>query len=169
MNKSKQNLNSLFDLSLIVEKIKFLEEQQSTIFNLKQNHNYDWLKRSHTQSIPKVVNDLEIRKKFKEIQRDSLQSWKPIIFPTNYNKSQIRSKQNNITPSPQEISINKKIHSTPIKVQNEVNKRVKSTDFRVQLKKTEAQDIEAQFLETRNIIKQFNRIKRKSVRFNILT
>ncbi|CAD8158870.1 unnamed protein product [Paramecium octaurelia] len=169
MNKQKQNLNSLFDLSLIIEKIKFLEEQQSSMFNEKCNHNQELLKKSKIQSIPKIINDFEIKRKFKEIQRDSLQSWKPIIFPTNQNKSLIRSKQNNITPYPQEISINKYIHPTPIRVQNEVKKRVKSTDLRVQLKKTEAKDIEAQFLETRNIINQFNRIKRKSVRFNILT
>ncbi|CAD8143412.1 unnamed protein product [Paramecium pentaurelia] len=170
MNKTKQKQNSLFDLSVIIEKIKNLDEYQSTMFLINKRPNYELLNQSNTQFIPHIINDFEIKRKFKEIQRDSLLSQKPFMIPKTLNKSQIYSKQINTTPNPQEFSIEKKIPSTSFKVQkNIVNKRTKSTDYRIQLKKTVTKDIEAQFLETRNLIKRFNKIKRKSVRFNIQT
>ncbi|CAD8046312.1 unnamed protein product [Paramecium primaurelia] len=167
MNKTKQKQNSLFDLSVIIEKIKNLDEYQSTMFLINKRPNYELLNQSNTQFIPHIFNDFEIKRKFKEIQRDSLLSWKPFIIPNTLNKSQIYPKQINTTPKPQVLSIEKKYPSTSFKVQNVVNKRTKSTDYKIQLKKTETKDIEAQFLETRNLIKRFNKIKRKSVRFNI--
>ncbi|CAD8053826.1 unnamed protein product [Paramecium primaurelia] len=172
MNITKQKLESLFDLSIIIEKIKILDEQQSNMFHLTKRPNYQLQKQSNTEFIPHIINDFEIKRKFKEIQNDSFLSWKPHIIRTNQKISQKRPSQiSKVSPSPKplELSVEKKIHSTTFMIKQNNKIRTKSTDQRIKLRKIETKDIEAQFLETRNLINRFNRIKRKAVRFNILT
>ncbi|CAD8050974.1 unnamed protein product [Paramecium sonneborni] len=173
MNKTKQKLDSLFDLSIIVEKIKFLEEQQSALLHLTKRPKYELPKQSNTQQlIPHLIDDFEIKRKFKEIQNDSFFQWKPAIIPKNQNKSLQRPQlPYKVNPSPQRLEclIKTKVQSDTIKVTHEKRIRTQSTKQRRQIRKIEANDIEAQFLETRNLINRFNRIKRKEVRFNILT
>ncbi|CAD8134131.1 unnamed protein product [Paramecium octaurelia] len=172
MNITKQKLESLFDLSIIIEKIKILDEQQSNMFHLTKRPNYQFQKQSNTQFIPHIINDFEIKRKFKEIQNDSFQSWKTPIIRINQSVCQKRPSQfSKVSPSPKplEMQTEKKINSTTIMIQQNKNIRTRSTEYRMKLRKTETKDIEAQFLETRNLINRFNRIKKKAVRFNILT
>ncbi|CAD8136648.1 unnamed protein product [Paramecium pentaurelia] len=87
----------------------------------------------------------------------------------------INTKQNHL-PNFLELSKLIKLTETP-RISHKIKLRSRSTDKRFNFHKsnsnkklqTDTKNIEEQFQETKNLIKRFNRIKRKKVRFDVST
>ncbi|CAK55867.1 unnamed protein product (macronuclear) [Paramecium tetraurelia] len=179
MQYKKNYPNIQFDLS--IDQFRLTDDEIILTTNLTKRPKYQIKNIQQTANcISQVVKENEIKKRPQiEIQKElctpkrplnqHLRNYDSLLFPF------ITTKQSHL-PNFLELSKLIKLTETP-RISNNIKLRSRSTDQRITFHKsssikklqTDVKNIEEQFQETRNLIKRFNRIKRKQVRFDVST